>query len=66
MSKVTAGIMIRTRAMTNEKPRAIFSTEDMDIIKEALVFYIQVADDLEPTLQRKIVNLTHRLNRGKK
>lgn len=52
--------------MTNEKPRAIFSTEDMDIIKEALVFYIQVADDLEPTLQRKIVNLTHRLNRGKK
>ncbi len=52
--------------MHNDKPRAIFSTEDLDIIKEALMFYVQVSDDLEPTLQRKIVNLTHRLNRGKK
>ena len=52
--------------MTNEKPRAIFSIEDLDIIREALLSYVQVKDDLEPTLKRKIVNLTHRLNRGKK
>ena len=66
MSRVTVGTIIRITVMTNEKPRAIFSIEDLDIIREALLFYVQVTDDLEPTLQRKIVNLTHRLNRGKK
>jgi len=66
MSKVAVGTTIRITVMTNEKPRAIFSIEDLDIIREALLFYVQVTDDLEPTLQRKIVNLTHRLNRGKK
>jgi hypothetical protein len=66
MSKESVGTIIRIKVMHNDKPRAIFSTEDLDIIKEALMFYVQVSDDLEPTLQRKIVNLTHRLNRGKK
>ena len=66
MSKVAVGTTIRITVMTNEKPKAIFSIEDLDIIREALLFYVQVTDDLEPTLQRKIVNLTHRLNRGKK
>lgn len=66
MFKATVGTTKRIKVMNNDKPRAIFSIEDLDIIKEALLFYVQVADDLEPTLQRKIVNLTHRLNRGKK
>lgn len=53
--------------MSNSTPKeakgGAFAPADMKIIKEGLLFYLDVANDLTTEEQRHISNLLHRLNR---
>jgi hypothetical protein len=53
--------------MVDTKPKeakgGTFAPADVKIIKDALMFFIDVANDLTTEEQRHISNLLHRLNR---
>lgn len=48
--------------MTSQTPRAIFSTEDFGLLRDAVAFYVrQLGDDPKSS---KYVSLHHRLGRA--
>lgn len=49
--------------MTSQTPRAIFSTEDFGLIRDAVAAYIREIGD-DPRVQSKYVSLHHRLGRA--
>ena len=48
--------------MTSQTPRAIFSTEDFGLLREAIAAYLRQIDD--DSRSSKYVSLHHRLGRG--
>lgn len=48
---------------TTEKSRAVFSINDPEIIREALLFYVTNANKIEDTKRNAIMQLYHRLGR---
>ena len=45
------------------KPRAVFSTEDLTLIKETILFSLQYDSKIEDKVRRKLNYLYHRLGR---
>jgi hypothetical protein len=48
---------------TTEKSRAVFSINDPEIIREALLFYVTNANKMEDTKRNAVLQLYHRLGR---
>lgn len=50
-----------TKQKDSQRPRAVFSSEDFDLLRTAITHYLKEVQ--EPPQQVKYANLFHRLNR---